>query len=189
MAKINQVNINKISIHFHETYSNELIIIDVGCTCSGSCTCLQNPCTCQYGNCPFHTNGFVLPVQYESDGDYVEYDYPERYRRQISRPFAGIPDLVGGMTGQITGIVQNVGQAFNNQPGFFASRSEFSPVQSEGRVSQTTDLVGGLTEHITDAIQNTGRVMSSRQQEPRPQSFAGATDAVGGITRHITGMV
>lgn len=176
-------------------YNNKFIILYyVGCTCSGSCTCLQNPCTCQYGNCPFHSNGFVLPVHYESDGDYVEYDYPERYRRQSSHPFAGITEMVGDMTGQITGTVRNVAQSINNQ------RS----AQRDGQVTQIPSLVGQITGQITDAIGNTRRVVNGQQSEQpssligqapifaseqRPQTFTRATDSVGDITGHITGMV
>lgn len=118
-----------------------------------------------------------MPVNYESDGDYVEYDYPERFRRQSPHPFAGVSDMVGEMTGQISGTVQNVAKSFSGQrseqgSGLFAPASRFSPEQRQGRVTQVTDLVGQITGHITGAVQNAGRVMSSQQTEQQPGLFA-----------------
>lgn len=161
---------------------------------------MQNPCTCQWGNCPYHTDGFVLPVRYESDGDYVEYDYPERYRRQTSHPLAGVTGMVGQMTEHITGTVQNVANSLNSQrseqgPALFAPASRFSPEQMQGRVAQVTDLVGQMTGRITDTVQSTGRVMGrqpsllGQASEQSPQLLNRGPSSIGDMTGHIAGMV
>lgn len=117
--------------------------------------------------------------------------------------------MVGKMSGQISGTVQNIANSIGNQrleqrPSLFAPASGFLSEQRQGRVAQVTGLVGQMTEHITGAVQNTGSVMRSQQSEQQPgilaqaptfgsdqspQQFSRITSSVGDMTGHIAGMV
>ncbi|XP_031638282.1 uncharacterized protein LOC116350584 [Contarinia nasturtii] len=98
------------------------------------CQCQQGkPCSCGYSpeQCAMHcssssspssrnlySSGYVLPVRYDNDGDYVVYELPQdgseqQYAQRIRRQATA--DTVSGMTKSITGMIENIKSAIQSR--------------------------------------------------------------------------
>lgn len=139
------------------------------CTCEGGCTCGQSPCTCQSGNCPVHGNAFVLPVRYDTSGDFVAYDYPERYRRstdlfnRLLRTYRQATDkaaeAINGPT--LDHHITKIREHFENRRQAWSDAAARGRENFRGTAARAGDTLKKISDTTKDGLTNLGSTLGT----------------------------